>query len=666
MASFGYETRGLGHTDDLNVPKTEMSDLHNEKETKWSAIQTTDEPPSDQNEPPSDQNESHNNIRDKLNHKCANICGDDKWNVCKQSCSLQIKATPYKSRIIQMPGYQINKENRKWISSVSLAIVLILTGLIGLTLNLVDFKLGEICEIKSEKVNNYLEEYKGVTNYYYLQSIGPRSKNITVDYYNLAVNKYSYKYSQRSVTSTIDKDYLFSKLMKNDTNLTQNCYEGSTNCFLPSNNQTYYCDHFMYGEKCFYDSGTIETSGTKFPIPYRHSDVDLRKLAKCKKDIWMCVPCGSKCVKCHWYTINCDLEGLLDDDDSFDTSLQANFSDVNYEEISDAAHELLWEIYERANVLGSIYCFYMALMIFIGGPYVMTSTRLTTRIRIQLQRLTKIWFIGVMLILWYFAELATLFWGLFVIDTDLNLILKFSLVEPCFADSEFITDLFTGASQICGEIIYSKALYEASRANLRYFELVESTYQYYYFADAAYIKFNPDLNIRYTYNVLSDRIFYNGEYILGKDYNLVYDYDSIDCQVSTLLDYVTPNNADFNFGGFILFSSAIAALFLQPVLANLFKSIFIMIDPLAPYFGRIEIPYQHDPLYVDEAEEDMYEATDGLNEFESNVLNEIHEENRQQRIDVKQAKEDEEMTKIMKFIKKWERTKNVCPLCCWV
>eukprot|EP01083_Nonionella_stella_P209735 759977_1 len=59
-----------------------------------------------------------------------------------------------------------------------------------------------------------------------------------------------------------------------------------------------------------------------------------------------------------------------------------------------------------------------------------------------------------------------------------------------------------------------------------------------------------------------------------------------------MLDYIGPTDSSFDLWSFLLFSGAFAALLIQPVLANLIKTIFIMIDPLSPYFGRIEIPYQ--------------------------------------------------------------------------
>merc|ERR1712060_299245 len=48
----------------------------------------------------------------------------------------------------------------------------------------------------------------------------------------------------------------------------------------------------------------------------------------------------------------------------------------------------------------------------------------------------------------------------------------------------------------------------------------------------------------------------------------------------------------FDFWEFIKFSGALAALFLQPALANMMRAIFVMIDPLSPHCGRIVVPYK--------------------------------------------------------------------------
>eukprot|EP01084_Bolivina_argentea_P107645 192457_1 len=177
--------------------------------------------------------------------------------------------------------------------------------------------------------------------------------------------------------------------MKNNTNLTQNCYTGSTICILPQYNISYQCVDDI-PSNCTYDSGEVISSGDKFPHPHQTSESEILSKTECTMTVpdcklILCLPdckgyfCGTKEVDC---SIDIDLDdGLYFSGETWDTSLYSNFSNIEYEQISQATTNILWEIYERANFLSSIYCLYMALMIFIGGPYVITSTRITTRLR---------------------------------------------------------------------------------------------------------------------------------------------------------------------------------------------------------------------------------------------------------------------------------------------
>eukprot|EP01084_Bolivina_argentea_P313534 542955_1 len=136
-----------------------------------------------------------------------------------------------------------------------------------------------------------------------------------------------------------------------------------------------------------------------------------------------------------------------------------------------------------------------------------------------------------------------------------------------------------------------------------------------------------------------------------------------------MLEHIGPNDSSVSFTSFILFSSAIIALLFQPIFANLIKTIVTMYDPLAPFWGRIEMPYQHmnDDNNIDNVNENKYhEAGEHLNEHEADILNEIENEREEEERQRKIEKENEELTKIMAYIVKWERRKNFCPLICWI
>eukprot|EP01084_Bolivina_argentea_P313533 542953_1 len=667
MAAEMYAQQAV--VDEYEYPKTQLSMVptnSNNNHSYTSCNQPTDEDNID-------TDRSSSSIGEKLRKK-RNICNE----TCFDSCVLQLKSTPYKSRIVQMEGYKINKQNRKWITSIILAITLVLIAFIGGTINLINFKTGKICKSSPQKVDKYLDDYKNITNYYYNKPIGDISKNITMNLYTIAIDKYSYKYVEWQENKTISKTHLFENIFKNNTNLTSQCYTGSSSCFNILNNQSYTC--WDNKAKCIYinKSSSLASIGTKWPTPHKHSEQELRENSKKDCTQKICWDGWGLKVICKTITYPCpisiDSTGLFLEGE-FDKSLFSNFSQIDYEKAANTANDLLWEIYQRATFIASFYCLYMALMIFLGAPYIITSPRITTKMRYFLNQFTKIWFIVLLLFIWYSSEILGLLWKLLVIDTDLLIILKYATIDPCFADITFMTQLFKGGKDICKDLTYSKSLYDASISNLIYYESVENTYEYYYFADDEYITNNPDEDIRYEYSSDMDRIFYQYDEIdiLKTNYNISYDINASECDISNMFDYIGPNDANVNVTSLILFSSAVAALLLQPILANLIKSIIVMIDPLAPFWGRIEMPYQHmnddndkDNINSDDNDKDKHEANGNLPQWKADIANELEyeqdEEDRKKKVDT----ENEELAKIMNYVIKWERTKNFCPLLCWI
>eukprot|EP01083_Nonionella_stella_P028901 79647_1 len=596
---------------------------------------------------------------------------------CRHSCSLQIQSTPYKSRIVTIEGYKINKTNRKYCSSVVLAIILIMIGCIGGVVNYININTGNVCRGSTEKVDQYLDDYRNITNYYYNLPVGERSKNITQHLYTTAQDKYSYKYSESQETKTISKDHLFLVIFKNNTNLTANCKSGSSlPCFNPATDQTYSCGDSLGDCTYVNQSAPLKQDGTKWPTPYQHSEADLLEKSKRDCTVEVCIDNDLAGILCTDYTFPCnvqlDTHGLFLDG-NFDTSFSRNFSNIDYEKVSNAANALLWDIYQRAVFISSFYCVYMALMVFVGGPYIITSTRLKTKVQSGLNRLSKIWFIVILLFVWYASEILPLLWAMIVIDTDLFIILKLATIDPCFADTAFMSALFKGGSEICRDLERSEQLHDAAISNLIYYESVEETYQYYYYADDKYIENNPDDDIRYEYDSDDDKIFSKSDFILNERYNVSYDVNATECDISEMLDVIGPHDSSVNVGSFLLFTGSIAALLLQPILANLVKSIVVMVDPLAPYCGRVEMPYQHmddfDDDDLDQEREEQrlqrYEEDEDLDQFQAEMLNEIATETTVERKRKKTDAEDHELERVMEHIVKWERTKNFCPLLCW-
>merc|ERR1712242_449728 len=125
------------------------------------------------------------------------------------------------------------------------------------------------------------------------------------------------------------------------------------------------------------------------------------------------------------------------------------------------------------------------------------------------------------------------------------------------------------------------------------------------------------------------------------------------CSMDTMLDDVGPSGS-FDFWEFMKFSGAIAALFLQPALANLIRAIFVMIDPLSSFAGRIVVPYKQKTGL------DLEVVCTGKEvKFSAGSADEITIEA------VELFKQECQDKELLKDIRLFERQKNVCPLIFW-
>lgn len=110
--------------------------------------------------------------------------------------------------------------------------------------------------------------------------------------------------------------------------------------------------------------------------------------------------------------------------------------------------------------------------------------------------------------------------------------------------------------------------------------------------------------------------------------------------METMLDNIGPSGS-FDFWEFAMFLGAISAMLFQPALANFVQSVFVMIDPLSPYYGRIVIPFK----------QTADNSSDPVPAFVKEIEN---------------FKKEVETQQILKELRSFERQKNVCPLIFWL
>jgi len=499
-----------------------------------------------------------------------------------------IRSTPYKAVVHRVGGR---------LCSILLAAALLSIAVLFYFVNPLEFE-SDICTSPSDSAAVYIEKYKNLTNYEGLYLIGNQSRDLTDSLYATASSR----------------------------------YKGREN--------------------------------TSWPKPYETDLADLYEvsLEDCTEEKKFCIDSWGLGVICKTFTIPCAISFDLVNTETkgnvsglhfggeWDDSEYTDLSNVSLGALESAVESGFHEILNRANSVGSFYCIYKAAMIFVGAPYVLTSYRLKTNIQFVAGGLSKPWFIICILLIWYSLEIAQLFYQEFVIKLNILQILGFALKDPCFLDADFMNEVYTNTTRICEQIDHSRYLFESSGRNLAYYSSIEETYKYLYWTDGDEQVFygygtcilgKGALCIRETLYLVpaSNRLFV-GDVL--SDEGILWQNGTIDCSIDTMLDDIGPSGS-LDFWGFALFLGAIAAILIQPTLANFVESVFVMIDPLSPFYGRVVIPFK--------------ESSDTPRGAGPNFM-------RQRSI--KEFRDEVKTQKLLKRIRSFERQKNVCPLCFWL
>ena len=234
--------------------------------------------------------------------------------------------------------------------------------------------------------------------------------------------------------------------------------------------------------------------GAVWPTPYETDMTDLYEttLNDCTQEKEFCIDDHLESILCRKFTIPCAVSFNVDQKSNvsglyfggdWDYSDYTDISNLSVGAVESALESGFHEILSRANSVGSFYCVYMAVMIFCGAPYVLTSYRMKTKIQFLLGNLSKPWFIVCALLTWYSMEIAKLFYHQVVVGMNVFQILGFAVKDPCFLDPDFMNTVYSETSRICSEIEHSELLFQSSQRNLAYYNSIEETYRYYYWSD---------------------------------------------------------------------------------------------------------------------------------------------------------------------------------------
>ena len=261
-------------------------------------------------------------------------------------------------------------------------------------------------------------------------------------------------------------------------------------------------------------------------------------------------------------------------------------------DLASETQDFLIQIFERMNIVASVYCLYLAALIFIGPAYNITKGNIINRFQNVLGLLTKSYFIISVLILWYLIDALIYFLNILITQTDIFLLLKYMTIDPCFADTDFVISLYNGAMEICTNMSIAENENALTLSNVDYLYSVEDTYYTTLFCTDG--TGSTDQCPDYTKTESSDRIYDTAD-IWENKHDLYWDTNVLTCEFDQFMSIIQPSitndESSFDFYTLFISSGAIGALMLQPILANFLVNFFVVVfDPLCCVNGRVLLP----------------------------------------------------------------------------
>ena len=272
------------------------------------------------------------------------------------------------------------------------------------------------------------------------------------------------------------------------------------------------------------------------------------------------------------------------------TTFNATLPNVD---LASETQDYLIQIFQRINIISSVYCLYLAALIFVGPSYNITKGNIINRLQNVLGLLTKSYFIISVLLLWYLIDALIYFLNILIAETDIFLLLNYMTIDPCFADADFVISMYNGAMEICTNMTIAENQHTLSLSNIDYLYSVEETYYTTLFCTDGIGSTDqcPD----YTLSSQSDRIYDTSDIWMNKN-DLYWNTTTLTCQFDQFISIIGPSitndESSFNFYTLFVSSGAFGALMLQPILANFLTNLFtVVFDPLCCVNGRVLLPF---------------------------------------------------------------------------
>jgi len=213
----------------------------------------------------------------------------------------------------------------------------------------------------------------------------------------------------------------------------------------------------------------------------------------------------------------------------------------------------------------------------IGPPRILFEPHIATDIILTFNEFTRIyWVIGFVLI-WYTYTFFTEILREFDLRIAINVI-----YDPCWLDVDSIYTLYQYAYDLCSNITdYGNRMSYTSK-QINYYKTIEESY-------------------------VGQKQVYHNSTITIDDHDIYYNWS---CDYRTLVDELNPVQQSFSFYSLLIDTGVLTALLIEPIIAELLKSLFTIYNPLCVNRGNMLVP---DEFYLnDETEETLIASEKSL------------------------------------------------------
>lgn len=139
-------------------------------------------------------------------------------------------------------------------------------------------------------------------------------------------------------------------------------------------------------------------------------------------------------------------------------------------EIQSEAIKFIQLLLFRVRIVSASYCGYLALLIFVGPPLLLTAPKFLVKLQNAYSTLKQGLFVVCGLLVWFAMDMARAWLVNFFWATDLHLIIQFLRVDLCFGKVEFLRRMYHLSAQTCQQMAFLAAKYQTHRQEIEFYK----------------------------------------------------------------------------------------------------------------------------------------------------------------------------------------------------